>query len=155
MIDYMCDVVLAYTSSDFNNWTVGFGTILIGFGTIGIAYGALKTIPDKISASHKNPDLIKLYQKVVYREFQKMYASSEGITFSLPEDLEQLTKLLLQKFPNIGDREAAGKILDDLMIDGYFKTVVGNGTVMKTAKWDTKSRKSLSPDLENLPKGDD
>jgi len=154
MIEYLCDVVLTYTSTDFKNWAVGFGTILIGIGTIGIAYGAVKTIPDRISARHKDPELIKLYQKVVYREFQKMCASSEGITFSLPQDLEQLTKLLLQKFPNIGDREATEKILDDLMIDGYFKTVVGNATVMKTSRWDTKSRKPLSPDVENLPKDD-
>lgn len=84
-----------------------------------------------------------------------MFASIEGITLSLPKDLEQVTKLLLQKFPNIGDREAADKILDDLMIDGYFKTVVGNATVMRTSRWDPKSRKPLSPDVENLPKDDD
>lgn len=65
----MCDVVLTYTSTDFENWAVGLGTILIGVGTLGIAYGAVKTIPDKISASHKDPELIKLYQKVVYRDF--------------------------------------------------------------------------------------
>ena len=151
----MCDVVLTYTSADFRNLAGGFGTILIGIGTIGIAYGTVMVIPKKIYASHKNPDLIKLYQKVVYREFQEMYASSEGITFSLPQDLELLTKLLLKKFPNIGGREAADKILDDLMIDGYFKTVVGNATVMKTSRWDTKSRKPLPPDVENLPKDDD
>ena len=63
----MCDVVPTYTSVDFVNWAVAFGTILIGIGTIGIAYGAAMAIPDKINASHKNPDLIKLYQKVVYR----------------------------------------------------------------------------------------
>ena len=38
------------------------------------------------------------------------------------------------------------------MLDGYFKTVVGNATVVKTAKWDTKTRKPLESEVENLPK---
>ena len=151
MIESICNVALSYTSSDFENWAVGFGTILIGFGTIGIAWGAIKIIPDKIKAIHKDPELVKLYQKVISREFQKLYASPTGITFSMPQDLDQLTKLFVKQFPEIGDREAADKILDDLMLDGYFKTVVGNATVLKTAKWDTKTRKPLDPEVENLP----
>lgn len=152
MIETICNVALSYTSSDFESWAVGFGTILIGIGTLGIAYGAIKVIPDKIKATHKDPELIKLYQKVIYRKFQELYASSEGITFSLPQDLEQLTNLFVKRFPDIGNREAADMILDDLMLDGYFKTVVGNATVMKTSKWNTKTRKPLEPEVENLPK---
>lgn len=41
--------------------------------------------------------------------------------------------------------------MDDLMTDGYFQTVVGNATVVKTAKWDTKSRKPKKPDIASLP----
>lgn len=155
MIEYMCDVVLSYSPADFENWAVGLGTMLIGFGTIGIAYGAVKTIPDKILASHKDPELIKLYQKVVYRMFADVYASPEGMTCSLPGDLEQLTKLLIKRYPNIGNIEAAGKILDDLMTEGYFQTVVGNTTVLKTARWDPKTKKPLPPDVDNLPTDND
>ncbi len=154
MIDYICGVALSYSTADFRNWTVGIGTLLIGLGTLGIAYGAVKTIPDRIKATHKDPDVVKLYQKVVYRMFQEVYASSDGNKLSLPKDLDQLTKLLIKMFPNVGDREAADKILDDLMLDGYFKTVVGNATVMKTSKWDPKTKKPLPPDVENLSSDD-
>ena len=145
VIESICNFALSYTSADFENWTVGIGTL-------GIAYGAIKTIPDRIKATHKDPELIKLYQKVVYRKFQELYASPIGIAYSLPQNLDQLTDLFVKHFPDIGDREAADKIFDDLMLDGYFKTVVGNANVMKTAKWDTKTRKPLEPEVENLPK---
>lgn len=155
MIEYVCDTALAYTSADFEHWTVGFGTLLLGIGTIGIAYGAVKKIPEKIQATHKDPVTVKLYQKVVYRAFQEVQASEEGMPFSLPKDLEQLTDLLLDKYPFIGDREAVATILDDLMLDGYFKTVKGNAVVVETAKWDTKTRKPLSPSVEHISKRGD
>ena len=81
-----------------------------------------------------------------------MHASPEAMPLSLPKDLEVLTNLFVQRFPEIGDDDAASAILDDLMLDGYFQTVVGNAAVVKTARWDTKTRKPLDPEINNLPK---
>jgi hypothetical protein len=152
MIEQICSVALAYTTEDFGNWGSGFGTLLIGLGTIGIAWAAVKTIPKALEKRHKSDDLIKMYQRVVYRLYREVEASSQGITFSLPGDFEQLSKLLHSTHPNLGSLENVQTMMDDLMLDGYFKTVRGNATVMVTSKWDPKDRsKKVNPDMENLP----
>ena len=100
MIESFYNFAFSFTPDDFKNWMVGIGTIAIGLGTIGLAYAALKTIPEKIGARYKDKDIITLYQKVVYRMYSDVAASTEGICFSLPKDVEQLTKLLLELSTN-------------------------------------------------------
>lgn len=152
MIETLCNIATSYTSQDFENWMVGLGTILIGGGTIGLAYAALKTIPDKLSQRHKDQELIRLYQKVVYRMYREAEASNEGIVFSLPKDIEELTKLLVKRNPQIGSKEDADRIMDDLMLDDYFKYVQGNATVLKTAKWNPKNRSEhVKHKIDDLP----
>jgi len=137
------------------DWITGIGTLAIGMGTLGLAYAALKTIPDKIAARYKDRDLINLYQKVVYRMYREVEASEQGMSFSLPNDLEQLTRLLIQRFPQIGNKEDAYRLMDDLMFDDYFQCVAGNATVLKTAKWNPKDRtQKVKPKVDILP-GDD
>ena len=152
MIESLCNFVFSFTPDDFKNWMVGIGTFAIGLGTIGLAYAALKTIPEKIGARYKNKDIITLYQKVVYRLYRDVEASAEGICFSLPKDIEQLTKLLLKRYPQIGSKEDADRLMDDLMLDDYFQYVQGNATVLKTSKWNTKDRKQkVQPKVDTLP----
>ena len=146
------EVSINLTGIEINNWLLGIGSLLLGLGTVGIAFAGLKTIPDKIGEQHKDKELVALYQKAIFRMYRKVEASSEGITFSMPNDLEQLTKLLLNNYPQIGTKEDADRIIDDLMLDNYFQTVVGNATVIKTAKWDPKDRtKKVAPLVSNLP----
>lgn len=155
MIEQICGVALAYTTEDFENWTLGLGTLLIGFGTLGVAWAAVKEIPKALEKRGKNDDLIKMYQRVVYRLYREVEASSEGITASLPGDFEQLTKLLHERYPQLGSLENVQSMMDDLMLDGYFKHVRGNATVLVTSKWDPKDRsKKVEPDIENLPPED-
>ena len=131
---------------------IGIGTFLIGLGTIGLAFAALKTIPDKLGARYKNKDIITLYQKVVYRMYRKVEASEHGMSFSLPKDLEQLTKLLLDRYPEVGSKENADRLMDDLMLDNYFQYVQGNTTVLKTSKWNPKDRtQKVKQKVETLP----
>ncbi len=134
------------------DWMVGIGTLIIGLGTIGLAYAALKTIPDKISARYKDKDIITLYQKVVYRMYIDVESSPQGMSFSLPEDLEQLTKLLLERYPIVGSKEDADRLMDDLMLDDYFQHVQGNATVLKTSKWNPRDRtQKVKSKVDNLP----
>jgi len=63
-MDAFCDVVLSYTTEDFENWTIGIGTLAIGFGTSLLGYAAIVTIPRKIGERYKDKDLITLYQRV-------------------------------------------------------------------------------------------
>ena len=137
------------------SWITAVGTLLIGFGTIGMAYGAISSIPRKLGQHYKSKEIISLYQKVVFRMYRQVEASTQGISFRVPEDVEQLTKLLIQKFPQIGTKEDADRIMDDLMLDDYFRTVRGNATVIETAKWDPRDRtKKVKPKVEDLPSGD-
>lgn len=88
----------------------------------------------------------------MYRDVE---AGEEGIIFSLPKDVEPLTKLLLKKYPQIGSKEDADRLMDDLMLDDYFKYVQGNTTVMKTARWNPRDRTQIvKPKVEDLPSGD-
>lgn len=152
MIESICNFVFSYTSADFKNWIVGIGTFAIGLGTIGLAYAALKTIPEKISARYKDKDIIALYQKVVYRMYREVEASKEGMPFSLPKDLERLTKLLIKRYPQVGSKEDADRLMDDLMLDDYFQHVAGNATVLKTSKWNPKDRtQRVKPKVDTLP----
>jgi len=156
MFEDICNFVFSYTTNDFKNWLVGIGTLAIGIGTIGLAYAALKTIPEKLGKLFKDKKIVTLYQKVVYRMYREIEASEQGIAFSLPQDVEQLTKLLLQRYPQIGSKEDADCLMDDLMLDDYFKYVQGNATVMKTSKWNTRDRtQKVKPKFENLPSDDD
>lgn len=153
MIENICNVALEYTSLDFENWTVGIGTILIGLGTIGIAWGAVKSIPDRISAQHKDKEIITLYQRAIYRMYMDVAASTKGMPFNLPKDLDKLTDILIQKYPFIGDKKSVERLMDDLMEDNYFQYVQGNATVLKTTKWDSGDRsKKVNPKIEDLPK---
>ena len=152
LIPEICNFTTKFTSNDFENWFVGIGTLFIGVGTLGLAYAALKTIPEKLTQRYKDKELIKLYQKVVYRMYRDVEASSEGITYSLPEDVEQLTKLLIKRYPQIGSKEDADRLMDDLMLDDYFQHVAGNTTVLKTSKWDPRDRtKKVKPKIDTLP----
>jgi len=138
------------------DWMTGIGMLTIGIGTLGLAYAALKTIPEKITARYKDKDLITLYQKVVYRMYRKVEASVQGMPFSLPNDLEQLTRLLIEHFPQIGSKEDADRLMDDLMLDDYFQYVAGNTTVLKTAKWNPKDRtQKVKPKIDTLPGAQD
>ena len=76
----------------------------------------------------------------------------EGGTLSLPGDFEQLANLLHSKHPQLGSLENVQSMMDDLMLDDYFKHVRGNATVLVTSKWDPTDRsKKVDPDIENLP----
>lgn len=155
MFEDFCNIVANYTSEDFENWAVGIGTILFGVGTIMLGGAALLALP-KISQRYKDPEIITLYQKVVYRMYRQVEASPQGMPFALPEDVEQLTNLLVNRFPEIGSKDDADKLMDDLMLDDYFKTVQGNATVLRTAKWDPKDRtKDVDPTIEDLPSDED
>ena len=151
MIDQFCDVALTYTSEDWANW----GTFLIGLGTLGLAWAAIKTIPKALKKDAKSDELIKMYQRVVYRLYREVEASTEGMPFSLPGDFEQLSKLLHRNYPQLGSLANVQAMMDDLMIDGYFKTVRGKTDVLVTHKWDPKDRsKKIDPEIENLPSDD-
>jgi len=134
------------------DWMIGAGTLAIGIGTIGLAYAALKTIPEKLTARYKDKDLITLYQKVVYRMYREVEASEQGMPFNLPKDLERLTRLLLERFPQVGSKEDADRLMDDLMLDDYFQHVQGNATVLKTTKWNPRDRtQEVKPKVNTLP----
>jgi hypothetical protein len=151
-METICDYLNTYTSEDFKNWLVGLGTLAIGIGTIGIAYAGLKTIPEKFGTKSKNKELIKSYQQVIYRMYKEVVSSGEGVILRLPKDIDKITKIMIEKHPQIGSNEDAICFMDDLMEDDYFKSVQGNATVMKTAKWNSKNRKeSVKPKIEDLP----
>lgn len=156
MLEEICNFAFSYTSEDFKNWLVGIGTLALGGGTIALSYAALKTIPEKLGMHYKEKEIISLYQKVIYRMYREVEASEQGITFSLPQDVEQLTNILLQRFPQIGSKEDADRLMDDMMLDDYFKYVQGNATVMKTSKWNPRDRtQQVKPKVEDLPSDDD
>jgi hypothetical protein len=155
MFENACDFLTYYSTEDFENLAVGLGTVLVGTGTLLLGRAGLKNIPRALSQRSKDMDLIRLYQKVVYRMYREIEASPEGMAYALPEDLDQLSNLLVKTFPQIGGREAADRLLDDLMLEDYFKTVRGNTTVVETAKWDPADRsRRVDPKSENLPQDD-
>lgn len=152
MLNTLCNLALSYSPQDFGNWFSGVGNLFLGLGTIGLAFAALKTIPDKLSRKYKDPELVALYQKVFYRMYRNVEASSEGMPLSLPRDIEALSNLIIQKYPEAGAKENVHKMLDDLMLDDYFKFVQGNATVMKTIKWNPKNRSEpVPPKVEDIP----
>lgn len=154
MLDTLCNAALSYSPQDFESWFSGAGDFLMGLGTIGLAFAALKTIPDKLSKKYKDPQLVELYQKIFYRMYRNVEASPEGITLSLPRDIEALSRLLIQKYPEVGAKESVYKMLDDLMLDDYLKFTQGNATVMKTIKWNPKNRdEPVPPKVEDIPNG--
>lgn len=152
MIDTLCNVALSYSPQDFGSWFSGAGNLLLGIGTIGLAYAALKTIPDQFAKKYKDPQLVELYQKVFYRMYRNVEASREGISLTLPGDIEALSQLIIQRYPEVGSKEGVYKMLDDLMLDDFLKIIQGNATVMKTIKWDPKDRgKPVQPIVEDIP----
>lgn len=156
MFEEVCGVLVSYSPQDFGNWMTGLGNLMLGVGTLFLAYAAIKKIPDTLRLHHKDKELVSLYQKVVYRMYRDVEASEAGMAFSLPKGLPQLTDLLFQKYPQIGSRVDADRLMDDLMLDDYFKYVEGNATVLKTAKWNPKDRtKMVEPKVSELPPKND
>jgi hypothetical protein len=152
MISALCNVALSYSPQDFGNWFSGMGNFLVGLGTIGLAYAALKTIPEQFAKKYKDPHLVELYQKVFYRMYRNVEASREGIVLTLPHDIEALSQLIIQRYPEVGSKDSVYKLLDDLMLDDFLKITQGNATVMKTIKWDPKDRgKPVPPIVEDIP----
>lgn len=141
MLQSLCQAAMAYTSQDFNHWLSGAGALATGIGTIGLAYAAVRAIPKALLQRHKSEVTIRLYQRVVMRMYREAEASSDGIALSLPADLDALTQLLVKRHPAIGTFDDARSLMDDLMLDDYFKTVVGNQVVERTAKWKPQSEK--------------
>ena len=138
MIEWLCNAAITYTPQDFNHWLSGVGAVATGAGTVGLAYAAVKAIPRAIAQRHKSQEVIRLYQKAVYRMYRNAEASEEGMPFSLPADLEPLLQILVRRHPELGTHDDVRKLMDDLMLDDYFKTTVGNQVVEKTAKWAPK-----------------
>ena len=135
MIEWLCNAAVSYTSQDFNHWLSGVGAVATGVGTIGLAYAGVRAIPKAIAQRNKSQEVVRLYQKVVYRMYRHAEASAEGILLSLPSQLEPLIQLLVAKHPEVGTHDDARKLMDDLMLDDYFKSTVGHQVVEKTAKW--------------------
>ncbi len=153
MINALCNVALSYSPQDFGNWFSGLGNFLVGLGTIGLAFAALKTIPDRFGKKYKDPNLVELYQKVFYRMYRNVEATREGIVLTLPRDIEALSALIIQRYPEAGSKDSVCKLLDDLMLDDFLKITEGNATVMKTIKWDPKDRsKPVPPIIEDIPR---
>lgn len=140
MIDWICSAAVSYTPQDFSDLLSGFGAVATGAGTLGLAYAAVKKIPKAIQQRNKSQELIRLYQKVVYRMYRDIEATQEGILLSLPRDLQALMELLVKKHPQVGPIEDARKLIDDLMLDDYFKFVAGNQVAEKIAKWEPEKR---------------
>lgn len=148
MVEYICGIAFSYTSADVANW----GTLFMGLGTIGLAYAAIKKLPEALNKDAKSQDVIKMYQRVVYRMFREVEASEEGRPFSLPSDREKLFELMFQKFPQLGSLDKTRAMMDDLMLDKYFKHVRGNADVLVTVQWDPVDReKKVDPVIENVP----
>ena len=155
MLDSLSDLLASYTTEDFENIAAGLGTLALGVGTVLVGVAGLKTIPRALREKHKDEGLIKLYQRVVYRMYKEVTSSSEGIAYSLPKDRDQIADLMIRRFPQIGDRDTVRRLMDDLMLDDYFKYVHGNTTVMKTVKWDPEDpSKAVDPIVEDLPRND-
>lgn len=136
MIDWLCSTAVSYTPQDFSDLFSGLGALATGAGTIGLAYAAVKKIPKAIQQRNKSQEVIRLYQKVVYRMYRDVEATQEGILVSLPKDLQALMELLVKKHPQVGSIEDARKLMDDLMLDDYFRVVVGNQVAEKIVNWE-------------------
>jgi hypothetical protein len=138
MIEWLCNAALSYTPQDFNHWLSGMGAVATGVGTIGLAYAAVRAIPRAIAQRHKSREIIRLYQNVIYRIYRGTEASEGGMALSLPQDLHTLIELLIRRHPELGSSDDARKLMDDLMLDNYFKSTVGNQIVERIAKWEPK-----------------
>ena len=121
MLQYVCDFAFGYTTEDFENILNGIGMVGLAVGTIMAGIGAILIIPRTIAERHKDDDLIKLYQKVVYRMYRTVEASAQGITFSLPGDFAQLAKLLHEQHSDVGSQEDAEKMMTVGAALGYLK----------------------------------
>lgn len=97
-------------------------------------------LDDIKSSKPKSPDLIRHYQKVVYSIFSEAYASQDGITLQLPEDIEKVVKLLVKKYPHLGKEDAVREMMDDIMLDELIKETRSNVSVDETIKWTPKNK---------------
>jgi len=136
----MSDFLIWLGSEELHNFATGFGALLGGAGAIGIGFVGWFQIP-KIGKS-KSDDIVRDYAVFTYRLFQKVMASTEGITLQYVDDDEQIVDLLLSKFgykKGDGDvyerlKETAMRILDDMIQEGMMQEVDENGYIWRIGK---------------------